>query len=144
MRYIFSMFIVATLLTACQKKQAALPDTTPDIKTLLAYPDAEVFANITTKTGGVLPVTWKVAKNTSHPTDQPANLTFRGSPVSHDGIEVSWVCYGRFREGDIYAFSVGTNNGKMTLPLQEVACVFNGKEMLVLNTNEVNITIKPQ
>jgi hypothetical protein len=142
MRYIFTLIIVSTLFTACQK-QAAPPITTPNISTYLAYPDAVVVANFKTKTGGGMLSTLPVAKNASHPTDQPANLTFQGSTGSGN-IEVSYTCYGRFGESDIYAFSVGTNNGKQVLPLHEVACVFNGREMLALDTNEVNITIKPK
>ena len=146
MRYIFALIVVATLFTACQRKQTPLVpsahDTPPDVKTLLAYPDAEVVAIITTETGAVTTVISEVAKNYSHPTDQPTNFKFQGSPVGDGHITVNYVCYGRFRDGDIYAFSVGTNVGNMTLPLQEVACVFNGKETLVLNTNAAQISIK--
>jgi hypothetical protein len=140
MRCIFTLMVVATLFTAC-RKQVAPPATTPNVSRYLAYPEAEVVANFTTKAGEVMPVILPVAGNTSYPTGQPANVTFKGS-TGYGNITVNYVCYGRFGEGDIYAFSIGTNDGKYTVPLHEVACDFNGQEMLVLETNGVKITLK--
>ena len=131
MRYDFTLMIVASLLTACQK-QVTPQITTPDISTSLTYTDAEIVVNFTMKNGEIMPATWSVAKNSSHPS------------YSYDNTIVDYVCYGRFGfgEGDIYAFQVGTNNGNQVLPLDEFACVFNGKDMLVFNTNEVQISIR--
>jgi hypothetical protein len=123
--------MVAILFTACQK-QVTPPITTKDDPTSLTYTDAEIVVNFTMKNGGVMPATWSVAKNASHPS------------YSYGNTIVDYVCYGRFGfgEGDIYGFQVGTNNGKQVTPLYEFACVFNGKDMLVFNTNEVQISIR--
>ena len=131
MRYAFTIMMVATLFTACQK-QVAPPITTKDVSTSLTYTDAEIVVNFTMKNGGVMPAKWSVAKNDSHPS------------LGYDNTTVDYVCYGQFGfgKGDVYAFQVGTNNGNQVLPLYEFACVFNGKDMLVFNTNEVQISIR--
>jgi hypothetical protein len=51
---------------------------------------------------------------------------------------VRYICYGRLGEGDVYAVAV-TKGGKV---LREAACVFSGEEVLVIDTDELKVSIK--